>query len=271
MAADRAFVDALRAAFTAHADAAQAAPMQAYMKSALPFHGIAAPQRRRLVAAVVAAHPLRDAQTLADTMCALWREAGHREERYAASELAHDRHHRRLVDLRLLPVYEEMIRSGAWWDHCDEISGNGLPALLRLDPPTLQATLRRWSTGSDLWLRRASMLSQRRLKAGEFDAVLLYQTILPSIGSGRFAGEFFIRKGIGWALRERSYQAPDEVQAFCREYAAQLSPLTRREALKAVNAGRTSSVAPASVSTAAAPAAPPARRRGPAPRRAAAR
>jgi 3-methyladenine DNA glycosylase AlkD len=78
------------------------------------------------------------------------------------------------------------------------------------------------------------MLCQRSLGAEHVDAVLLYDTILPSIGKGRFADEFFIRKGIGWALRERSYAAPDEVQAFLREYAAQLSPLTRREALKAL-------------------------------------
>lgn len=234
MAADRAFIAALRAAFTAQADAAAAPPMQAYMKSALPFHGIAAPLRRQITAAVVKAHPLRDTGTLAATMLALWHEAGHREERYAASELAAVGPHRRLVDLRLLPVYEAMIASGAWWDHCDEISGNALPALWRIDAAAIKAVLRRWSTGDDLWLRRAAMLAQRRLKAGEVDAVLLYATILPALADPRFAAEFFIRKGIGWALRERSYQAPDEVQAFCREYAAQLSPLTKREALKVI-------------------------------------
>ena len=67
-----------------------------------------------------------------------------------------------------------------------------------------------------------------------FDARLLYATILPSVGTSPVAAEFFIRKGIGWALRERSYDAPDEVRAFCREYASQLAPLTVREALKAI-------------------------------------
>jgi 3-methyladenine DNA glycosylase AlkD len=88
-----------------------------------------------------------------------------------------------------------------------------------------------------MWLRRAAMLSQRSLKTG-FDAVLLYDTLLPSIAGGQFADEFFIRKGMGWALRERSYRAPEEVRAFCAEYADRLSPLTRREALKAVKRGR---------------------------------
>jgi 3-methyladenine DNA glycosylase AlkD len=68
--------------------------------------------------------------------------------------------------------------------------------------------------------------------------VLLYDCILPSIGPATAAnpwpGEFFLRKGIGWALRQRSYDAPDEVQAFCTEYAGRLAPLTVREALKAL-------------------------------------
>jgi 3-methyladenine DNA glycosylase AlkD len=58
---------------------------------------------------------------------------------------------------------------------------------------------------------------------------------LPSMAGSKFADEFFIRKGMGWALRQRSYVAPDEVQAFCAEYADRLSPLTVREALRAIN------------------------------------
>jgi 3-methyladenine DNA glycosylase AlkD len=231
-------VAAIRAAFAAHADAARAPAMQAYMKSALPFHGIATPLRRRLQAEAVAAHPLPDTAALVDAMGRLWREARHREERYAGMELARIGAHRRLMGLALLPLYEEMIRDGAWWDYCDDISGHALAALLQHHPADMKPLLRRWAQGDDLWLRRAAMLCQRTLKRG-FDAVLLYDTILPSIGGGRFAGEFFIRKGIGWALRERSYAAPAEVQAFVNEYAAQLSPLTIREALKAIARRRT--------------------------------
>ena len=228
-----AFIDALRAAFAAHADPLRAGEMQAYMKSALPFHGIPAPLRRSLSAEVVRAHPAPDAQALAATMQALWRTARYREERYAAMELARVGSHARLqAGLGLLPVFEEMIVSGAWWDYCDDISGHALAGLLARHPREMKPRLRRWARGADLWLRRAAMLCQRGLGADSFDARLLYDTVLPSIGNGRFAGEFFIRKGIGWALRERSYAAPDEVAAFCREYAAQLAPLTRREALR---------------------------------------
>ena len=233
MAAREALVSALRRAFAAHADAARAVPMQAYMKSAMPFHGIAAPQRRRLMDAAVKASPCTGTRELADTMRALWDGATHREQRYAAMELARVGPHRPLLDASMLPLYERMIVEGAWWDICDDISGEALGALLQRDAAAVKPVLRRWARGDALWLRRAAILAQRRLKRG-FDAPLLYETILPSIGDSPFAGEFFIRKGIGWALRERSYTAPDEVQAFCREYAAQLAPLTVREALKVI-------------------------------------
>jgi 3-methyladenine DNA glycosylase AlkD len=232
---EAALIASLRAAFAAHADAAQAAPMQAYMKSVLPFYGIAAPLRRRLTAQAVQAHPCADAAALASAMRALWRGARFREERYAAVELPRlGRVHPRLVNLALLPVVEEMIVTGAWWDLVDDISGNVLARLLERYPAEMRPLLREWAKGDNLWLRRAAMLVHRSVSDQTFDAVLLYETILPSIGKGQFADEFFIRKGIGWALRERSYAAPDEVKAFCTEYAAQLSPLTVREALKVI-------------------------------------
>jgi 3-methyladenine DNA glycosylase AlkD len=232
-AAGSLLIEAIRSAFLKHANPAQARPMQAYMKSALPFHGIAAPQRRRLMAEAVAARPCRSTRELGQTMQALWLGATHREERYAAMELARVGPHRALLDATLLPLYERMIVESAWWDICDDISGEAIGTLLQREPQVVKAAMRRWAVGDDLWLRRAAILAQRRVKQG-FDAPLLYECILASIGERPFAKEFFIRKSIGWALRERSYSAPEEVQAFCREYAAQLAPLTVREALKVI-------------------------------------
>ena len=118
--------------------------------------------------------------------------------------------------LPLLPLLHEMLLSGAWWDHNDEISGLALGLLLQRHPDTMKPLLRGWARSDNLWLRRAAMLCQRRLKQG-FDAVLLYDCILPSVGDSAMAKQFFIRKAMGWALRERSYAAPDEVRAFRAE------------------------------------------------------
>ncbi len=239
MPAPSPLIAALQKALAAHADPAKAGPMQAYMKSAMPFYGVAAPQWRRITTQVVAEHPCADTETLASTMLTLWRGARFREERYAAINLpVLGGMHPQLVNMSLLPALQEMMSTGAWWDHVDDISGNALARLLVRHPTELKPVLRRWAQGNDMWLRRAAIICQRKLRAPHFDAVLLYDTILPCIGKSPFAKEFFIRKGIGWALRERSYQAPEEVQAFCDEYAAQLAPLTVREALRVIRKRR---------------------------------
>ena len=226
-------VAAIREAFARHADPAQAGPMQAYMKSALRFHGIPAPLRRRLQAQAVREHPCASPAELAAAMRELWQHAAAREEWYAAAELARTGRHRPLLTLELLPEFEALIAGTAWWDLCDEVSCQPLPVLLEAEPAAMRRTLRRWSRGDDLWLRRAAILAQRKLRDG-FDAALLYDCIEPSLDDARFRRAFFITKGIGWALRERSYDAPDEVRAYCARHAERLAPLTVREALKAL-------------------------------------
>ncbi len=234
----------LRAALAAAADPARAPAMQAYMKSAMPFHGVSAPARRAIVAEVTMGRTCLELPALQALLLALWRTATHREERHAALDLLRLPRHRKLVAWPLLPAIEEILATDPWWDFNDEVSGSVLPLFLQRHPQEMKAVLRRWAQGEDLWFRRAAMLAQRSLKRG-FDAVLFYDCLLPSLTGGRFADEFFIRKGMGWALRERAYDAPDEVRAFCQEYEDRLSPLTLREALRVINL-RTSFAAPAS-------------------------
>ena len=236
MTGEPGLVGAIRAGLAALADPVRAPPMQAYMKSAMPFLGVPTPQRRALVKACCQGRECADAVALSAAMSALWREARFREERYAALDLLHLPRHRKRLDLSHLPVLLEMLQTGPWWDFNDEISGGALQGLLLRHPELMKPLLRNWAHGGDLWLRRAAMLCQRHMKGG-IDAVLLYDCILPSLKGSPFADEFFIRKGMGWALRERAYQAPDEVRAFCREYADRLSPLTKREALRVIGAG----------------------------------
>ena len=82
------WADALRARFAAHADVSRAAPMQAYMKSSMPFLGVSAPTRRALTRACVLQQPAPSTEILKACMAQLWQEAGFREERYTALELA---------------------------------------------------------------------------------------------------------------------------------------------------------------------------------------
>lgn len=207
--------------------------MQAYMKSAMPFLGVDTPRRRRAVADVARGRECGSTAELAATLLALWREATHREERYAALDLLRLPRHRQLIGSALLPVLTELLRTDPWWDFNDELSGQPLPLLLQREPVVVKPLLRQWANSADLWLRRAAMLAQRNTGSA-CDAVLLYDCILPSLAPSPLAREFFVRKGMGWALRQRGYTAPDEVRAFCAEYAARLSPLTLREATRAL-------------------------------------
>ena len=87
--------------------------------------------------------------------------------------------------------------------------------------------MRAWSADSNLWKRRVSIICQLSFKR-DTDLELLYANIEPNLGDR----EFFIRKAIGWALRQYAHTDPHEVTRYVRAHEAQLSGLSRREALK---------------------------------------
>jgi len=222
-------VRALRRALRESADAGKAPFMQKYMKSEMPYLGVPTPLLRRAVKTVFADHPLESFESWRDAVLELWRGAKHREERYAAIELAGHRSYREYQTLDTLPMYEEMITSGAWWDFVDALASHQIGELLRRHPKQMSALLREWSCCDDMWKRRTAILAQLSFKH-ETDLMLLYDVIRPSLSSS----EFFLRKGIGWALRQYAWTDPAEVKRFVRRHDALLSPLTKREALKNV-------------------------------------
>ena len=203
--------------------------MQAYMKSRMPYLGVQTPQLRKSVKAVFAGHPLSSFAEWRDTILEIWRHAKYREERYAAIALVGYGPYRAFRTLEALPIYEEIITSGAWWDFVDAIATRQLGDLLRENPAQMAPLLRRWAVDEDIWKRRSAILAQLNFKT-ETDLDLLYDCIRPSIG----ASEFFLRKGIGWALRQYARTDPREVLRFVRQHESQLSPLSKREALKHV-------------------------------------
>jgi 3-methyladenine DNA glycosylase AlkD len=223
----RALIAELRRELARRADPVAARAMQAYMKSAMPYYGVPTPARREIQRRVFDAHPLPDFAAWRDTSLALWRGAKRREERYAAIGLAGHPPYAAHRTLRAMPLYEEMIVTGAWWDYVDGIAGERLGELLRRYPAALKPRMRRWSRSPDLWKRRSAILCQLGFKA-DTDLRLLYDCIAPNLADR----EFFIRKAIGWALRQYAWTDPREVERFVREHRDSLSPLSRREALK---------------------------------------
>ncbi|UVS80164.1 DNA alkylation repair protein [Actinokineospora sp. UTMC 2448] len=220
------FTDAARAALAAAADPVRAGEMRRYMKSAMPMHGVPKPTRAALVRNLVAEHPFTDRPEWIAATCDLWRSAQFREERYLALDLiGHPRYaHWQAPDL--LPVYEEFITTGAWWDFVDEIATHRLNDLLHRYRTEITPPMRAWATSPNKWKRRASVLCQLGHKA-DTDVDLLAH----AIEANATDPDFFLRKAIGWALRQYSRTDPEWVRAFVDSHPA-LSPLSRREAVK---------------------------------------
>ena len=220
-------IAAIRAELARAADPAKAATMQAYMKSAMPYLGVPLPLVRAACRIVFSDHPLESFVAWRDTALSLWRAAQFREERYAAIALTGDRRYRDYQRLAALPMYEEMIVSGALWDYVDELASHRIGPLLARYPEEMRAEMLAWSRDDNLWKRRAAILAQIGFK-GATDEELLYACIAPNLSDH----DFFIRKTIGWALREYAKTNPDAVRRYVHEHEAQLSPLSRREAIK---------------------------------------
>jgi 3-methyladenine DNA glycosylase AlkD len=227
VAANARLAGAVRQALRAAGDPAKAPAMQAYMKSEMPYLGVQSTPLRQAIRPLFAAQRLETFEAWRDTVLGLWRQARFREERYAAIELAGHAASGSFQTLDALPIYEEMIVSGAWWDFVDTIASHQIGGLLRQYPHEMAAILRGWAAGDDIWKRRAAILAQLGFKKST-DRRLLYDCIRPSLGRP----EFFLRKGIGWALRAYSKTDAAAVLRYVRAHENRLSPLSIREALK---------------------------------------
>jgi 3-methyladenine DNA glycosylase AlkD len=223
----RALVREVRAALKAAADPAKAPQMQAYMKSPMPFRGVGSTAQKRIWRQVFPAHPLSSAAEWRAAALALWRDATHREERYAAIALTDLPRYKTYRNRTALPMLEEMIVTGAWWDLVDPLATHHLGDVLRSDPSRMKPLIRRWARDPNLWKRRAAILCQIRFKS-DTDLDLLYACIEPNLEDRTF----FIRKAIGWALRQYAWVNPNEVASYVKTNRARLSPLSVREALK---------------------------------------
>ncbi|KAA1421181.1 DNA alkylation repair protein [Nocardioides humilatus] len=215
---------AVRNSLRAAADPSLAPGQQAYMKSALPFLGVRVPEVRRLTRALVKELGIRERDRLVAAATSLWDEATHREERYAAAVLLAQPVLR--GDLTLVPLVEHLVRTGAWWDHVDELA-HRVGELHDAHPAATAALVRDWVRDDFLWIRRLAILGQLGRK-DRIDLEVLADVIEPN----RDDPEFFIRKAIGWALREASYVHPGWVRSYVDAH--ELSPLSRREALKRI-------------------------------------
>jgi 3-methyladenine DNA glycosylase AlkD len=213
------------------ADADRAEQMQAYMKSAMPYRGVSAKPLTKMMKPVLDEHRLADRDTWESCVRELWDTAEFREERYAALALASHRSYRDYQDPSTLPLYRHLVVSGAWWDLVDPVASRRVGGILGEHRDDVTPLIRGWAVDDDMWLRRTAIICQLHHRE-QTDLQLLGDVIEANLDDTRHGREFFVRKAIGWALRQHARVDPDWVRAFVRDHESAMSGLSRREALK---------------------------------------
>jgi 3-methyladenine DNA glycosylase AlkD len=212
------------AELTHRADADKAIRMAAYMKTDMPFYGVQQKQRTEVFRALKSRFPVEDNETYRAMVDALWSRP-HREEKYLAISLARDSTH--FVTLENMDLYRKLIVEGGWWDFVDDIAINCVGLVYRRQRTEMKPIIESWIDDEIMWLRRTSLISPLKHKA-DTDHVTLFDHCLRRAHER----EFFIRKAIGWILREYAKTEPGLVRDFLVEHRAQWSGLTFREASK---------------------------------------
>jgi len=216
---------ALENLFRENANPENAFFMKKYMKDKFSFLGIKSPERRALTRAFYKNYNRPDINTLENIVRKLWKME-EREFQYFAMELV-DKELKKMVrsDVQL---FEYFVVNKSWWDTVDFIAANLVGKHLLNFPGLIEQMNKKWISSENMWLNRTALLFQLKYK-NDMDAKLLKQNILKC----RDSKEFFIRKAIGWVLREYSKTNPVWVSEFVDS--TTLSPLSKREALKWIN------------------------------------
>ncbi|MDX1520191.1 MAG: DNA alkylation repair protein, partial [Anaerolineae bacterium] len=191
-------------------DPEKAPAMQAYMKSDQPFLGVQAGPRKEAFKAAVAPFKQISRADYEQVIFELW-QGTYREEMYQALEVAE--RYKAYRTKESWPIYERLVRTATNWDTLDWIAGKLISPLI-LKHRDLEKELRRWASDENFWVRRAALLAHLRHK-DQTNTELLAELILLLCHEQ----EFFIRKAIGWVLREYSSVNPAWVQAFVAQHA----------------------------------------------------
>lgn len=209
--------------YGAAADPVRAASMAAYMRDRYAFLGIPAPARAALGREVLTGLGRPDEADLRAVALGCWARP-EREYQYFACEWL--RRHARACSAGFVPTARELVTTKAWWDTVDPLAAH-LVGQLVAGHPQLVSVMDGWIGESDLWLVRTAILHQLTYR-GSTDADRLFRYCAAQAGHP----DFFVRKAIGWALREYARTDPEAVRAFVLAHRPRLAPLSVREALK---------------------------------------
>ena len=210
---------------------------RAYLKSELEHYGTSVPGIRAVAKAVRAGHPALSRPGLQGLVTLLWETPVH-ERRMAAVELL-DLYADRLVPQDMARL-ERLLREARTWAIVDGLAASVVGSLVERHPGAA-AALDRWAVDDDFWIRRSALLAllvPLRRGDGDFERF------------GRYADamldekEFFVRKAIGWVLRDTARRRPDMVFEWLLPRAARASAVTLREAVKPLSDAQRAAVLP---------------------------
>jgi 3-methyladenine DNA glycosylase AlkD len=217
------FTQAVVATLAPLADPSLQPWMQAYMKGRFTFLGIKTPERRAAIADLIKSQKNASAADLLRTARALW-ALPEREYQYVAVDLLGK--HVRQLTVDEIPALLALVQKKSWWDTVDALS-SVVNRILQKADPEMQSIMDDALLSDNFWIRRVAILHQLAWR-DRTDTERLFGYAIACAHEK----EFFIRKAIGWALRDYARHAPKAVRVFLFKHKAVLSPLTVREAGK---------------------------------------
>jgi len=221
----RAWADRLEQGLRAIAVPERAERERAYLKSDREFIGVSVPALRKLVKAQLAETEELDHQVLISIVEALWDSNVH-ERLMAAIEVLAARPE--LPESADLPLMERMLRQAKTWALVDGLAVGTVGTLLERDPE-IAVELERWATDEDFWIRRSALLARLRpLRRGAGD----FETFGRQADAMLEEREFFIRKAIGWVLRDTARKRPQLVIDWIAPRTDRASGVTMREVVR---------------------------------------
>jgi 3-methyladenine DNA glycosylase AlkD len=224
----KAVADELEARLRAIGTAKRAIGEKAYLKSDLDFTGTLVSQTRTEVKDLATELAL-DHDRLLELAAELWSKPVF-ERRLAAIMFL--QRFPRLISAADMPFLERLIRESGTWALVDYLAVDVIGRLVEADPAAMEPILDRWAIDGDFWVRRASLLAELRpiRRGAQADRFL-------ARAEGMLEErEFFIRKAIGWVLRETGKRHPEAVVSWLAPRTHRASGVTMREAVKYLTA-----------------------------------
>ncbi len=208
--------------FSYYSNEEDAIRMKKYLRGQFEYFGIRSPERRMLTKEFFKEYGLPERSELQKVIKEIWSQ-DERELHYVAIDIL-DKYKKSIIEEDIVLI-EYLAVNKSWWDTIDFLSSKLAGNYFKMFPENIKKITGDWINSENFWLNRMALLFQLKYK-DQIDETLLFNYIIKV----RESKEFFIRKAIGWVLREYSKTNRESVIDFVNEN--DLSPLSKREALK---------------------------------------